>query len=263
MIGETDSTTIAKRARISAIKMVHKANASHIGSSLSIIDIAAVIVSNCQLSERIESGNDFVISKGHAAAGIYAVLAEAGYIPYEWLDNYSGDNAFLGGHITSTNVKVLGLSTGSLGHGLPFALGRAYARKMKSIDTNSYVVLSDGECDEGSNWEAALLAGHLKLNNLSVVIDRNGLQSLAATEETVMLEPLVDKWKAFNWDVQECDGHDHKELAAAIFRVSEKPRMTIANTIKGYGVSFMKNSVKWHYRAPNKEEMLAAIAELD
>ena len=263
MIGKADSTTIAKRARISAIRMVHQANASHIGSSLSIIDIAAVIVANCQLSHSIESGNDFVISKGHAAAGVYAVLSEAGYISSEWLKNYSGDNAFLGGHVTSTNVKVLGLSTDSLGHGLPFSVGRAYARKLKSIKTNAFVVLSDGECDEGSNWEAALLAGHLKLNNLSVVIDRNGLQSLAKTEETVMLEPLAEKWKSFNWDVEECDGHNHEKLVSAIFRVSDKPRMTIANTIKGHGVSFMENSVKWHYRTPNQEEMSAAIAELD
>lgn len=263
MLGETEkSLRIARSARRTAIRMVYKAKAAHIGSSLSVIDIASVIIANCNLSSEEKLGSDFVVSKGHAAAGVYAVLGEGNYLPREWLDNYCENGSYLGGHVTSTNVQVLGLSTGSLGHGLPYAVGRAFSKKLKGLETNTYVILSDGECDEGSNWEAALLAAHLKLSNLSVVIDRNKLQSLTSTELTVALEPLKEKWSAFNWDVRECDGHDHEALRSMIFRESEKPRMTIANTIKGSGVSFMENSVKWHYKSPSEQEMISALVEL-
>jgi transketolase len=157
---------------------------------------------------------------------------------------------------------VINLSTGSLGHGLPFSVGRALAKKRLGIEGQSFVVLSDGECDEGSNWEAALLASHLKLNNISVVIDRNSLQSLKSTEETVRLEPLAEKWVAFNWDVAIIDGHSHSELKNAIFRTSNKPMLTIAKTIKGRGVSFMENRIEWHYKSPNDQELAQALDEL-
>jgi len=252
----------ADASRNSALKMVHASKSSHIGSSLSVIDILSVIVAGTDLKIRRELGNELIISKGHAAAGVYSVLAHSGYLPTELLDTYSLDGSLIGGHVTSTHVPVINLSTGSLGHGLPFSVGRALAKKRLGIEGQSFVVLSDGECDEGSNWEAALLASHLKLNNISVVIDRNSLQSLKSTEETVRLEPLAEKWVAFNWDVAIIDGHSHSELKNAIFRTSNKPMLTIAKTIKGRGVSFMENRIEWHYKSPNDQELAQALDEL-
>ncbi len=258
-----ESQRVALAARISALRMTHASKASHIGSSLSMIDIISVVATGTTLAQDSALGDELIISKGHAAAGAYAVLAHAGYIPIELLESYSTDGALLGGHVTSTHVSAINLSTGSLGHGLPFSVGRALAKKRMEIRGQSFILLSDGECDEGSNWEAALLASHLGLNNVSAVIDRNFLQSLRSTEETVQLEPLADKWLAFNWDVEVVDGHSHEDLHKAIFRKSNKPMMTIANTIKGYGVSFMENSVPWHYKSPNDEELSLAINELE
>jgi transketolase len=243
--------------------MTHASKASHIGSSLSMIDILSVIATGTTLAQNCQLGEELIISKGHAAAGAYAVLAHAGYIPIQLLESYSTDGALLGGHVTSTHVGPVNLSTGSLGHGLPFSVGRALAKKRMEIQGQSFVLLSDGECDEGSNWEAALLASHLGLNNVSAVIDRNFLQSLKSTEETVQLEPLAEKWLAFNWDVVVVDGHSHEDLHKAIFRKSNQPMMTIANTVKGYGVSFMENSVPWHYKSPNDEDLSRATKELE
>jgi transketolase len=261
-LSKRGSQEVASLARASALQMTFASKASHIGSSLSMIDILSVIATGVELSPNGKLGDELIISKGHAAAGAYAVLAHSGYIPLRLLDSYSMDGSSLGGHVTSTHVPVINLSTGSLGHGLPFSVGRALARKRLEIPGNSFVILSDGECDEGSNWEAALLASHLELENVSVVVDRNFLQSLKSTEETVRLEPLAEKWLAFNWDVATVDGHSHDELREAIFRNSNKPRITIANTVKGYGVSFMENSVPWHYKSPNAEELANALSEI-
>ena len=257
-----ESEQIALLARASALQMTYASKASHIGSSLSMIDILAVIATGVDLAPNGKLGDELIISKGHAAAGAYAVLAHSGYIPLNLLETYSMDGSPLGGHVTSTHVPVINLSTGSLGHGLPFSVGRALAKKRLGIEGQSFVILSDGECDEGSNWEAALLASHLELDNVSVIIDRNFLQSLKSTEDTVRLEPLAEKWLAFNWDVAVVDGHAHEDLRQAIFRKSDKPRLTIANTKKGYGVSFMENSVPWHYKSPNAEELASALSEL-
>ena len=261
-MNKTESQRIALASRLSALRMTHKSNSSHVGSSLSVIDILSVIVTEATLAQNAELGDEIIISKGHAAAGTYAVLAHAGYIPIDLLDTYSLDGSLLGGHVTSRNVHVINLSTGSLGHGLPFSIGRALAKKRLGVIGQSFVILSDGECDEGSNWEAALLASHLKLENVSVIIDRNFLQSLKGTEDTVQLEPLAKKWLAFNWDVEIVDGHSHEALYEAIFRKSNKPMLTIANTVKGKGVSFMENSIAWHYKSPNDEEIFRAINEI-
>ena len=261
-MSKLESREVALLAKASALQMTFASKASHIGSSLSMIDILSVISTGVKLSSDGQLGHELIISKGHAAAGAYAVLAHSGYIPLNLLETYSTDGALLGGHVTSTHVPVINLSTGSLGHGLPFSVGRALAKKRLGVVGQSFVILSDGECDEGSNWEAALLASHLELENLSVVVDRNFLQSLKSTEETVRLEPLAEKWLAFNWDVSIVDGHSHEELYAAIFRTSNKPKLTIANTVKGYGVSFMENSVPWHYKSPNAEELASALNEI-
>lgn len=256
------SEGIALEARRSALRMTFASKASHIGSSLSMIDILSVIACGAKLAANAQLGEELIISKGHAAAGTYAVLAHTGYIPLELLEKYSTDGSSLGGHVTSTHVPVINLSTGSLGHGLPFSIGRALAKKRMGIEGKSFVILSDGECDEGSNWEAALLASHLDLDNVSAIIDRNFLQSLKSTEETVRLEPLAEKWSAFRWDVKVVNGHSHPELHQAIFRESSRPKLTIANTVKGYGVSFMEDSVPWHYKAPNEDELAKALNEL-
>ncbi len=261
-MSELKSREVALLAKASALQMTFASRASHIGSSLSVIDILSVIATGVELSPNGELGDELIISKGHAAAGAYAVLAHSGYISLDLLETYSMDGSLLGGHVTSTHVPVINLSTGSLGHGLPFSVGRALAKKRLGVEGQSFVILSDGECDEGSNWEAALLASHLRLENLSVVVDRNFLQSLKSTEETVRLEPLAEKWLAFNWDVSIVDGHSHEELHEAIFRTSNKPKLTIANTIKGFGVSFMENSVPWHYKSPNAEELASALNEI-
>jgi transketolase len=256
------SREVALLAKASALQMTFASKASHIGSSLSMIDLLSVIATGVELSPNGKLGDELIISKGHAAAGAYAVLAHSGYIPLALLGTYSMDGSLLGGHVTSTNVPVINLSTGSLGHGLPFSVGRALAKKRLGIEGKSFVILSDGECDEGSNWEAALVASHLELENLSVVVDRNFLQSLKSTEETLRLEPLAEKWLAFNWDVATIDGHSHEEIHKAIFRNSNKPKLTIANTVKGHGVSFMENSVQWHYKTPNAEELASALKEI-
>lgn len=255
---------IAKKARISVLKMTHRAKAAHVGSSLSVIDIAVQLFSQIDKKCIGEKNQDVVlVSKGHAAAGVYAVLAALDLIPQSYIDQYCIDGAPLGGHITSTNVPVLEFSTGSLGHALPFAVGRALAKKRRMLNGNVYVILSDGECDEGSNWEAALLASHLELGNLVVVIDRNKLQSLKGTEDTVKLEPLKNKWEAFGWDAYAVNGHDFEDLSVIVEKSNSiKPRVYIADTEKGHGVTFMKNSIDWHYKSPNDDELKTALKEL-
>ena len=252
---------IARQSRKTALTMVSQARSAHIGSSLSVIDIAVQLFSN---SLSAAKGLDLVlISKGHAAAGIYAVLNTLGEIPDEWIGRYCQNGAELGGHVTSTHVPLLELSTGSLGHALPFGIGRALAKAMSPEGGHVYVVLSDGECDEGSNWEAALLASHLKLKNLTVVIDRNHLQSLGSTEETLALEPLLNKWTAFNWEAFEINGHDFSQLSDITNHQNQtSPRVYVANTTKGQGVSFMEDSVRWHYRPPTEIELQDALREL-
>ena len=255
-----DYSEVARNSRIKALEMTNSARAAHVGSSLSVIDIAVSLFSYSL--RKPNSGDVVLVSKGHAAAGIYAVLNQFEVIPDEWIEKYCQNGSPLGGHVTATNVPLLELSTGSLGHGLPFAVGRALAKKRKGELGQIFVILSDGECDEGSNWEAALLASHLNLNNLSVFIDRNRLQSLGDTETTVALEPLKEKWSAFNWEVNEISGHDFDQLNQATLHVSDKPKLFVCNTTKGKGVDFMENSVKWHYRPPNDEELSAAKALL-
>jgi len=251
------STQLAKQSRVSALRMVNAAKAAHIGSSLSVIDILAVIY--CDIRQE----NDVVIiSKGHAAAGTYAVLAHSGLLPIESLETYGTDGSSLGGHVTHSGNSAVRLSTGSLGHGLPYGLGIALAQKRRKMKERTFVVISDGECDEGTTWESALFAQHFNLQNLTVIIDRNRIQSLGGTEETLKLEPLVDKWQAFNWKVIEVNGHDHEELNDAI-SVGDGPLLVIANTIKGKGISFMENSVLWHYRSPSMDELECAVSELE
>jgi transketolase len=256
------SLEIAKASRIDALKMVSSAKAAHIGSSLSCIDILSVLYSGVADIKADEKFKDFVIvSKGHAAAGTYSVLANSGYMSIEMLSTYGLNGSDLGGHVTRGKSDEITLSTGSLGHGLPYGIGIALSKKKKCYDGNVYVVMSDGECDEGTTWESALLAYQFELDNLFVIIDRNGIQSLANTEDTLQLEPLADKWRAFNWEVETIDGHSHLQIENAL-KSSTGPKCIIANTTKGKGVSFMEDSVLWHYRPPSESELEAALTEV-
>jgi transketolase len=257
--------SLAKRARISILKMTHSAQVSHVGSALSVVDILAAIYSRSTAPTpgTISSPTREVVilSKGHAAAALYSILAELGFFPAVWLESYSGDSAHLGGHVTSKDVPGVELSTGSLGHGLPYGLGIAISRKQSDIESPVIVVISDGECNEGTTWESALIANKFKLKNLIVVIDRNRIQSLDFTENTMPLEPLGDKWRSFGWDVSEVDGHSIDQIHSAI-STRQTCKVIIANTTKGKGVAFMENTIEWHYKSPNDAELAIAINEV-
>lgn len=259
----SQAAIIARNARISIVRMTHRANASHVGSALSVVDILSTLYSSCTNlnSEELDNRDYLILSKGHSAAALYAVLAETNFFPKSWLDEYCSNGASLGGHVTSANVPGVSLSTGSLGHGLPYGMGIALGLKMEGKSSRVYVVISDGECDEGTTWESALISNHFVLNNLCVIIDRNRIQSLGLTEDTITLEPLKSKWESFGWQVRAVDGHSYVELLSAL-EPSDKPLVILADTIKGFGVSFMENSVLWHYKSPNMEELEAAIQEI-
>ncbi|HEV8406971.1 MAG TPA: transketolase [Sphingomicrobium sp.] len=267
--GPASTEELARRIRCRALEMVTRAKASHVGSALSIADIVAVLYGR---TLRVDPGapNDperdrFILSKGHACVAVYAALAETGFIDPALLKTYGTDGSSLMAHI-SHKVPGAEFSTGALGHGLPFGTGKALAAKRQAKDWRTIVLTSDGEWDEGSNWEAALFAAHHKLDNLLCIIDYNKLQSLTSIDETLRLEPLHSKFDAFGWAVQEVDGHDHDALLNALDIGSwpaEKPAMLIAHTVKGKGVSFMENRVEWHYRNPTAELLAQALAEIE
>lgn len=267
--GPQSTKELALRIRRLALEMVTRARASHIGSALSITDIIAVLYGGVLRVNPVAPDDPnrdrFILSKGHACVALYAVLAETGFIDPALLETYGTDGSPLMAHI-SHKVPGAEFSTGALGHGLPFGTGKALAAKRKSKDWRTIVVTSDGEWDEGSNWEAALFAAHHGLDNLLCIIDYNKLQSLTSVDETLRLEPLHSKFEAFGWAVQEVDGHDHAALSNALDPgswPSGKPAMLIAHTIKGKGVSFMENRVEWHYRNPTPELLAQALAEIE
>lgn len=269
-VEKMDTIGLAKKIRLHALRMTSRGSSSHIGSIFSMTDIIAVLYGkvlnidpqNPKWSER----DRFILSKGHAGAGVYAALAERGFFKTEVLETHYQDGAILSGHVSHKEVPGVEFSTGSLGHGLPVGAGMAYAGKLDKKTHRVFVLLSDGECDEGSNWEAILFSSHHKLSNLVAIIDYNKIQSLAPVAETLALEPFADKWRSFGWEVVEVDGHDHSELLHKFEQVpvnSEKPTCIIAHTIKGKGVSFMEDAVLWHYRTAKGEEFDAALAELE
>jgi transketolase len=260
---------LARQARVEILGMTHRANASHVASALSVVDIIALFYSirNNQDSEsnHQKEMNTLILSKGHAAAALYSVLYLIGKIRKIDIEEFYNDGAVLGGHVSHDSVEEVVLSTGSLGHGIPYGAGIALANQMSGKDEMVLVIISDGECDEGTTWETALIANQFKLDNLIVIVDRNGLQSLGPTESTVALEPLPEKWISFGWECIEIDGHNQDALLSAIEQSqrSNKPSCIIAKTVKGKGVSFMENSVRWHYRPPDNDEYQAALTELE
>lgn len=252
----------ALKARKKVLEMIFKAQSSHIGSCYSAIDILTVIYNLANIDKELKEDRDrIVVSKGWIAAAVYYFLAEKGIIPKEDLDLFNKDNSKYIGLIEPT-VRGIESAGGSMGFGLPFGVGFALAKKLKKEDGKVFVLMGDGEMDSGTTWESALIAAHNKLDNLVVIVDSNGLQAMGKTEEVLALEPLKEKWKAFNWEAREIDGHNFQQIEEAIQTSSNKPKMIIARTVKGKGVSFMENDNIWHYKAPSEEEYKKALEEL-
>lgn len=260
--------TIAYRLRIKALEMTASSGGSHIGSMFSIAEIIEALYFNVLKIEPDQPNSIdrdyFFLSKGHAGAIVLAALARRGFFGESELESYYQNGSLLSGHI-SHKVEGVELSTGSLGHALGVAVGVGVALKLQKRENRVFCLLSDGELDEGSNWEAMLLASHKGLNKLTIIIDYNKIQSLSSTAETLQLEPLADKFRAFGFKVIEVDGHDVAMIVGALNApVSDNcPQVVIAHTIKGKGVSFMENSVLWHYRCARDSEYDLALSELE
>jgi transketolase len=259
----------AKAIRRRALGMVFRAKQGHPGGDMSVADILATLYFGA-LKVDPANPNDpardrFILSKGHCTGALYATLAEKGFITLASLDTYMQPLSMLNGHPNRNYTPGVETNTGPLGHGMPVAVGIAIAGQIDRARYRVFVVTGDGELQEGSNWEAALTAGHRKLGSLTLIIDRNGLQQGARTEDTATLEPLADKWRAFGWEVVEVDGHDHDALLS-IFTAertgSSKPLCVIAHTHKGQGVSFMRDQVNWHHGVMNQKQYDLALQEV-
>jgi transketolase len=259
----------ARQLRGKVIELSHKAGTPHLGSSLSCCDIIAAAywqVLRIDPAQPLDPERDrFILSKGHAATALYAALAFRGFYPPDILDTYNEDGGVLAEHPGPQCVPGVEAATGSLGHGLPIGCGMALAGRIRGETFRVYAVLSDGECNEGSVWEAAMFAAANRLDNVCVVVDYNKWQATGRSNETLALAPLRKKWEAFGWDAIETDGHNVAELVRLMDDVptgSSKPRAIIAHTVKGKGVSFMEDDNNWHYRIPTAEEVVAAHREL-
>lgn len=261
---------IATLVRKKLVQMHAASGSSHIGSSLSVVDILVAMYFNIlRISPRDPCNRNrdrLILSKGHAASALYATLAQAGFFSEKILNNYCSDGTSLAGHSTKSCAPAVEVSTGSLGHGLSMGIGMALAARYDKRSYRVFVILSDGECQEGSVWEAAMFASQHKLDNLIAVIDYNKIQALGRVKEVVDLEPFVKKWSSFGWRTKEIDGHNFNDIIAALKKmplVKNKPSVIIAHTIKGKGISFMEDKLLWHYRSPRREELEDALRELD
>ena len=264
-------STIAKARQIRrlALGMVYRAKQGHPGGDMSVADILATLYFGVL---RLDPANPkdpkrdrFILSKGHCTGALYATLAEKGFFPVEQLDTYMQPLSRLNGHPNRNFTPGVETNTGPLGHGMPVAVGVAIAGQIDNADYRVFVVVGDGELQEGSNWEAALTAGHRKLANLTLVVDRNGLQQGARTEDTAALEPLADKWRAFGWEVAEVDGHDHDALLSVLTAPATgrtRPLCVLARTHKGQGVSFMRDQVSWHHGVLSQAQYELALQEI-
>lgn len=257
----------ARELRLCVLNVIKGAGLGHVGGDFSAADTMAVLYGSVL---RFDAANPlwpmrdrFILSKGHCSASLYSVLALSGFIPTEQLATFAQASSALNGHPNRQKVPGVETNTGPLGHGLPVSVGCAMAARLAGASWQTYVVLGDGELQEGSNWEAIMFAGHKGLSNLTAIVDRNRLQQGARTEDTNRLEPLGDKWRAFGWEVLEIDGHDHAALYEAFTAPRDnRPRCVIARTIKGRGVSFMEDGVAWHHKIPSAEQFEQACKEL-
>ena len=267
--GDAELDAIAARIRIRVVRLSHEAGAPHLASALSCVDmLVALYWAALRLDPARPEDPDrdrFILSKGHAAQALYAVLAERGLLAADVLATYNRDSGRLAEHPGAHGVPGIEAATGALGHGLPLALGMALAARVAGRGYRVFALLSDGECNEGTVWEAAMFAAAQRLESLSVLIDYNGWQATGRSDEVMALRPLAGKWAAFGWSATEVDGHDPTALADRLRRVPDgtgRPVALICHTVKGRGVSFMEDDNNWHYRIPDAGEMAAAIEEL-
>ena len=261
---------LAGSVRRRDLQTVHGAGMGHVGGEMSATDILVTLyfaVLHIDPDRPDDPNRDrFILSKGHSALALYTTLAHRGFFPVEELATFVQPLSRLNGHPDRKKVPGVETNTGPLGHGLPVAVGAALASKLQGASWRAFALTGDGELQEGSNWEAAMSAAHYKLDNLTVIVDRNRLQQGDWTEETMQLEPLADKWRAFGWSVTEVDGHDIAQLLQTFSRVpfeQGKPNCIIAHTHKGQGVSFMQDKAAWHHKVPNAEELAIALKELE
>ncbi|HET7077657.1 MAG TPA: transketolase [Chloroflexia bacterium] len=261
---------LAGSVRRRDLQIVHGAKLGHVGGEMSAIDILVTLyfaVLHVDPARPDDPDRDrFILSKGHSAVALYTTLAHRGFIPMEQLDTFAQPLSMLNGHPDRNKVPGVETNTGPLGHGLPVAVGAALAAKLQDCSWRVFVLTGDGELQEGSNWEAAMAAAHYKLDNLTVIVDRNRLQQGDWTEQTMHLEPLADKWRAFGWAVTEVDGHNIAQLLATCERLPfepGKPSCIIAHTHKGQGVSLMRDKAAWHHKVPTAEELALALRELE
>lgn len=256
----------SKKIRTHILNMITKSQSSHIGSSLSIVEILIVLyfrILNVDPKNPEKNDRDkFILSKGHGSAAFYATLAERGFFPISYLERYYIDDGILPGHLDRVGPGIEN-SAGSLGHGLSLGIGMAISNHQTGNPGRIFVLLGDGECNEGSIWEGIMLASHLKLENLTVIVDYNKIQSFGRTNEVINQEPITERWKSFGWNVFVVDGHDLIQLIKAFEAKQNGPKVIIAHTIKGKGISFMENSLDWHYKSPNKEQYDQALKELE
>ncbi len=263
-----DTVKMAGEIRKNIFKIAYFAGGGHLVSGFSIADIISVLYF-CDVlkydakNPKWDDRDRFILSKGHASYALYAALAAAGYFPENLLWRALKPGSKFGGHPKLDDIPGVEASTGALGHGLSFAIGIAYANKADGKNSHTYVMLGDGECQEGSIWEGALSAPALKLDNLTVIIDYNKLQAMDELKNIVPMKPMGEKWKAFGWNILEINGHDHNEIKSALLeRKKDVPTLVVAHTVKGKGVSFMENVPIWHYRMPNDKEISVLMKEL-
>jgi transketolase len=261
-------TQIAHRRNIrkAILHMTHYSWSSHVGTCLSVVDILYTLyfkVLNIDPGNpRKDERDKFILSKGHGSAALYAVLAERGFFPKEYLDKFYIDGGILPGHLDRESVPGIEVSAGSLGHGLSIGVGMAVANRQMKKPGRVYVVLGDGECNEGSVWEAVMLASTLKLDNLTAIIDYNKLQSFGRTNEVINQANMAERWQAFGWEAHEVDGHRVDDIERVCGMPQKGPKIIVAHTVKGKGVSFMEDRLEWHYKSPNAAQFEDAVNEL-
>ncbi len=267
---DKDLKEISNKLRKRIIHTSYISKIPHLGSCLSCIDILVYLYwIELSINPSLPSAPDrdkFILSKGHGAPALFQVLAEIGFFPLSELESFGKNGSLFHEHPPKPGlINGVEAATGSLGHGMPMALGMAIGAKINNFKTRVYALLSDGECNEGSIWESAMMASAKKINHLTIVIDYNKWQATGRSKDILSLEPLNEKWKSFGWHVQEIDGHSFKEMFEAFDKAKKeklKPSAIIAHTVKGKGISFMEDDNNWHYRTPNKEEFELAIKEL-
>ncbi len=259
-----ETVEVSKRVRRIILEMANRSRSPHIGPCLSVVDILVVLYFKVlrvnPLDPNWKERDIFILSKGHAAMALYAVLSEKGFFGKDLLLGYYKDT--LPAHLDRLTAPGIEVSAGSLGHGMPIGIGMAYAIKLKNEKRRVFVLIGDGESQEGSIWEGAMLAPKLGLDNLTVILDHNDLQGYGRPSELVQYYPIDKKWESFGWDAEIVDGHDHEELFRAFTKKTQRPRIVICKTVKGKGVSFMENQLKWHYFIVTDEILEEALKEL-